>query len=202
MYGLSKDCLILIPFRLPQINCFTLTLKCFSSDSDNHPDVGIRPLLQFPHQPRAGPGLLTLQYFPLIPSSYWVLSGSIYSFPLVRYACPLPAGVLHALLCLKAYSWCIHGERCTPCPPTPLPFCSLLPHLLMCKRLQLCWVILLKLHRIHNKTNLFTVYDTLSRLSLIQCTIYRPQPLTFIITLFFCKTNKQTLKIWEMLLFL
>ena len=122
MYGLSKDCLILIPFRLPQINCFTLTLKCFSSDSDNHPDVGIRPLLQFPHQPGAGPGLLTLQYFPLIPSSYWVLSGSIYSFPLVRYACPLPAGVLHALLCLKAYSWCIHGERCTPCPPTPLPY--------------------------------------------------------------------------------
>ena len=35
MYGCSKNCLILIPFRLPQISCFTLSLKCFSSDSDN-----------------------------------------------------------------------------------------------------------------------------------------------------------------------
>ena len=55
IYGCSKDCLILIPFRLPQISCFTLSLKCFSSDSDNCPDVGIGPLLQFPHQPRVGP---------------------------------------------------------------------------------------------------------------------------------------------------
>ena len=37
MYGCGKDCLILIPFRLPQISCFTLSLKCFSSDSDNCP---------------------------------------------------------------------------------------------------------------------------------------------------------------------
>ena len=35
MYGCGKDCLILIPFRLPQITCFTFSLKCFSSDSDN-----------------------------------------------------------------------------------------------------------------------------------------------------------------------
>ena len=28
----------------------SLSLKCFSSDSDNCPDVGIRPLLQFPHR--------------------------------------------------------------------------------------------------------------------------------------------------------
>ena len=33
-YGCSKDGLIFIPFRLPQISCFTLSLKCFSSDSD------------------------------------------------------------------------------------------------------------------------------------------------------------------------
>ena len=33
MYGYSKDCLILIPFRLPQISCFTLSLKCFSSET-------------------------------------------------------------------------------------------------------------------------------------------------------------------------
>ena len=67
MYGCSKDCLILFPFRLPQISCFTLSLKCFSSDSDNCPSVGIRPLLQFPHPARAGPVILAL----LVPSSYF-----------------------------------------------------------------------------------------------------------------------------------
>ena len=103
-YGCSKDCLILIPFRLPQISCFTLSLKCFSSDSDSYPPVGVRPLLQFPHPLRVGPVLLTLQILPLVPLSYQLLRGSIYSFPLVRSSCPLSAGVLHALLCLKVYS--------------------------------------------------------------------------------------------------
>jgi len=124
MYGCGKDCLILVPFRLPQISCFTFSLKCFSSDSDNCPDVGIGPPLQFSHQPRAGPVLWTLLFFPLVPSSYQVLHGSIYSFPLVRYFCLLSAGVLCALLWLKVYSWCIHGERCTPSPPTPPSPCS------------------------------------------------------------------------------
>ena len=32
---------------------------------------------------------------------WWFLHGSIYSFPLVRYSCPLSAGVLHALLYLR-----------------------------------------------------------------------------------------------------
>ena len=104
MYGCGKDSLILVPFRLPQISCFTLSLKCFSSDSDNCPNVGLGPLLQFPHSPRAGPVLLTLLFFPLVPSSYQVLHGSIYSFPLVRYSCPLSAGVMHARLYLKVYS--------------------------------------------------------------------------------------------------
>jgi len=63
MYRGSKDCLILIAFRLPQISCLTLSLKCFSSDSNNCPDVGIVPLLQFPHSWRAGPVLLTLLCF-------------------------------------------------------------------------------------------------------------------------------------------
>ena len=114
MYGCSKDYLILIPFRPLQIICFTLSLKCFSSDSGNCPNVGIRPLLQLPHPPRAGSVLLTVLLFPPVPSSYQVLCGSIYSFPLVRYSCPLSA----ALLCLKVSSWCIHEERSTPCPPT------------------------------------------------------------------------------------
>ena len=38
-----------------------------------------------------------------------------------RYSCLLSAGVLHALLCLEVYSFCIRGEQCTPHPPTPLP---------------------------------------------------------------------------------
>ena len=58
--------------------------------------------------------------FPPVPSSYRVLCGS---FSLVRYSCPLSAGVLHALLCLKVYSWCIHGETCTPPPLTPPRSC-------------------------------------------------------------------------------
>ena len=113
--------LILIPFWLPKLSCFTLSLKCFSSDSDNCPDVGIRLLLQFPYPARADQVLLTVLFFPLVPLSYWVLRGPIYSFPLVRYSCLLSADILHALLCLKVYSWCISGERCTPGPPIPLP---------------------------------------------------------------------------------
>ena len=72
MYGCGKDCLILISFRLPQISCFTLSLKCFSSDSDSCLAVGIRPLHRFPYPLRAGPVLLTL----LFPLSYRVLHGS------------------------------------------------------------------------------------------------------------------------------
>ena len=64
MYGFGKDCLILIPFRLPQISCFTLSFKCFSSDSDNCPRVGIGPLIHFPHLQKAGPVLLTLLFSP------------------------------------------------------------------------------------------------------------------------------------------
>ena len=63
-YGCSKDCLILIPFKLPQISCFTLSLKCFSSDSDNCPNVGIGPLLQFSQLPRTGPILLNSCFSP------------------------------------------------------------------------------------------------------------------------------------------
>ena len=70
MYGYSKDCLIFIPFRLPQISCFTLSLKCFSSDSDNCPDVGIRPLLQFPPSAK---GMSSLSNIPVSPPRSFVL---------------------------------------------------------------------------------------------------------------------------------
>ena len=104
IYGYGKDCLILIVFRLPEISCFTLSLKCFSSDSDNCPNVGIGSLLQLPHLPMAGPVLLMLLFFALVPSSYRVLCGSKYLFPQVRYSYQLSASVLHGLLCLKVYS--------------------------------------------------------------------------------------------------
>ena len=56
------------------ISCFPLSLQCFSSDSDNCPDVVIRPLLQFPHPPRAGPVLLTFPFSPqfLCPTEFCV----------------------------------------------------------------------------------------------------------------------------------
>ena len=56
-------------------------------------------------------------FFALLLFSCWVLPGSIYSFPVVSFS----AGVLQELLCLEVYSWCIRGERCTPCVPTLLP---------------------------------------------------------------------------------
>ena len=66
--GCGNNCLILIPFRLPQISCFTLSLNCFSSGSDSRPSVGIRALLQFPNQWRPGP-VQSTPVFPLLPSS-------------------------------------------------------------------------------------------------------------------------------------
>ena len=104
MYGCSKDCLILIPFKLPQISCFTLSLECFSSDSDNCPNVGIRPLLQFPPASQGRSSPTNTPVFPPVPLSYQVLCGSVYSFPLLRYSGLLSAGVLPAFLYLKVCS--------------------------------------------------------------------------------------------------
>ena len=89
------------------------------------PWCGDQTLASVPPSARAGPVLLTLLFSPIVPLSYWVLCSPIFSFPLVRYSCLLPAGFLHTLLCLKVYSWCIRGERCIPHPPTPPPSCSL-----------------------------------------------------------------------------
>ena len=82
---------------------------------------GLDPCFSFPTL-RWGRSSPTNTPGPPPPSSS---SSSICSCPLVRYSCPLAAGILHVLLCLKVYSWCICIERCTPCPPTPLPSCSL-----------------------------------------------------------------------------
>ena len=92
--------------------------------SDSCPNVGTGCLLQFSHLVMAGPVLLTLLFLPLVPLTYQVLHDFVYSFPLLRYSCPLSAGVLQALLCLKVYSWYIREDRCTPRPTTLPPSCS------------------------------------------------------------------------------
>ena len=93
LYDCGKDCLILIPFRLPQISCFTLSLECFSSDSDNCPSVGIRALLQFPppSQDRSSPA-----YTPVFPPSSFAPQSFVW------FCIFFPA----AQVLLSALSWC------------------------------------------------------------------------------------------------
>ena len=73
MHGCGKDCLILIPFRLPQISCFTLRLKCFSFDSDNFPKCGDLTPALFPQPAEDKSSPTNTPVFPLVPSSYRVL---------------------------------------------------------------------------------------------------------------------------------
>ena len=125
MYGCGKDGLSLIPFRPPWNSCFTLSLKCFSYDSDSCPDVGIGPLLQFPLWPRADPFLLTNT--PVFSPSSFVLQSFVWFYIFFSTSQVL----------LPVLSWCsacttvsegvfliFGGKRCTPHPPTPLPSCS------------------------------------------------------------------------------
>ena len=96
-------CVILILFRLPQISCFIFSLKCFCSNQNSCPDVGIGPLLQFPNPPRAGPVLLTILFFLLIPSSYPVLKVK------VTHLCPPLCNpmdyTVHGILQARILEW-------------------------------------------------------------------------------------------------
>ena len=71
---------------------------------NNCPIVGI-----WPSACRSNPAHSLL--FPSPHLSYWVVCGSIYSFPVARDSCLVSASVLQDLLHLKMYSWCICGER-------------------------------------------------------------------------------------------
>ena len=82
---------------------------------------GDRTLASVPPPTEGRSSPTNTRVLPLVPSSYWIFHGSVYSFPLVRYSCLPSAGALCALLCLKVYSWCICGETCTPHPPNPPP---------------------------------------------------------------------------------
>ena len=100
MYGCSKDCLILIPFRLPQVSCFTFSLKCFPSDSDNCPLWGLDPCFSSPlakgrSSPTNCPVFLPSSF--ILPSFAW-----FYTFfsekamaPHIQYSClenPMDSG--------------------------------------------------------------------------------------------------------------
>ena len=120
---LRKDCLILIPFRLPHTSCCTRSLKCFSWLRQLPWCWGQIPS-SVPPSSKGRSSPTNTSVFSPSPFVLPVFHGIVF-FLLVRYSCLLSASVLHALLCLKVYSWYIHGERCSPCPPTPLPSCSL-----------------------------------------------------------------------------
>ena len=77
VYGCGMDCLILIPFTLPQISCFTLSIKCFLPWFRPLPGCGNWTSALLPPPVEGRSSLLTLLLFPLVPSSYQVLRGSI-----------------------------------------------------------------------------------------------------------------------------
>ena len=105
-------CVILIPFRLSQISCFTPKhLQILHLCPKQLPWCGNLTSASVPPLPGTHLVLLTLFFFIILPLSY--LHCSIYSFLVVRYSCLLSAGVVQDILCLEVYSWYTHGERCT-----------------------------------------------------------------------------------------
>ena len=95
--GLS---VILIPFMLSLISCFTLSLKCFSPDTNNCPDVGIGPLLQFPHLLRAGPVYLLCRFSLLFlhPTEFCVVLYNLFWWSGTS-ACSWLVFCMHFCLC-------------------------------------------------------------------------------------------------------
>ena len=121
MYDCGKDCLILIPFRLPQISCVTLSLKLTQTSA---PLWGLDPCFSSPTtEGRSSP--TNNSVFPpsssTLPSFAWFYI--FYSFPLVRYSCPFLAGVLPALLCLRCPDVSVERDV-LHCPPTHMLSCS------------------------------------------------------------------------------
>ena len=103
-YGCSKDCLILIPFSLSQISCFTFSLQCFSSAPDNCPSVGIRLPLQFPHTIKGWSSIMT-PVFVCVCVCVCVLFFPLISFILPSFAC-FYILFSDCQLLLSTLSWC------------------------------------------------------------------------------------------------
>ena len=89
----GKDCLILLPFRLLQINCFTLRLICFSSAPDNCPRCGdwTPASVSLPAEGRSSP-----TNTPVFPPSSFVLPSFAWSY--IFFSC--------GQVLLPALSWC------------------------------------------------------------------------------------------------
>ena len=133
MYCCSKDCLILIPFRLPHISCFTLSLKWFSSDSDNCPAGGSDPCLASP----PAKGRSTPTNTPVfLPSSF------VLQFCMVLYILSHWSGTpVHPQLAFWMHFYVeglflMYPWKCTPHPPTPLPSCFLHSASFLCAMLM------------------------------------------------------------------
>ena len=78
---------------------------CLLTDlSRQVPRCGDQTPPSVPPPTEGGPVLLTFLFSPQFLHPTEFCGASIYSFLLVRYSCPLSAGVLHVLLCLKVYS--------------------------------------------------------------------------------------------------
>ena len=116
MCGCSKDCLILILFKVPQISCFTLSLFLFWLRE--LPQCGYRTPASVP-PPAEGRSSPTNT--PVFPPSSFILLWFYIHFSIGQ-------------VLLSALSWCsactsedegvflmYHGERYTPSPPIPPP---------------------------------------------------------------------------------
>ena len=102
IYDCGKDCLILIPFRLPQIHCLTLSLKCFSSDSDSC--FGDQTPASVPPPAEGRSSSTNTPIFPpssfLLPSLAWFYISFSTGLVLLSTLSWCSASVL----CLKVYS--------------------------------------------------------------------------------------------------
>ena len=89
VYGCSKDRLIFFPFRLPQsaVSLSALSASPFWLRQLPCCRGQIPTSVPPPAKGRSSP--TNTPIFPLVPSSYQFLRGSIYSFPLVRSSCLL-----------------------------------------------------------------------------------------------------------------
>ena len=123
MYGCSKDCLILIPFRLPHISCFTLSRQLphcgdWTPASVPPPAKGIFSATNTPVSP-------PLPAPHPVPSSY-LLPNFAWFYIFFSTGQVLQSALSWCSVCTsvsEAVFWCIHGERCIPRPPTLLPSC-------------------------------------------------------------------------------
>ena len=102
---------------------FLLWLRQFPPCGDGTP-ASVHP----PAEGKSSPtNIPVFFFFPLVPSSYWVLRGSIYSFPLVRSSCLLSVGVQHAFLSEGVFLMYPWREVCSTSTYSAILFCNHFP---------------------------------------------------------------------------